>query len=331
MNIAGTYSIADAITINSTGNAATAPQLAIGGTGTGNVTGLVTFNTADGFIQADGGSTLNLAGGLVASGNITNTFNGGLRLGGNTTIAGNFTRATPTAPLTIDGNVTVTGSFGSTGVLSAVIMTPAASNLTPNTLEVGGLILAAGSASGTTRLDIANNILKVNYTGTSPLPAILTQILDGRDDDNTNGNVLDVNETVIYSSLLPIVGQDIGYFDDGSSVRVRKTLRGDANVDGRVNFNDLVALAANYNLASGAFWYQGDFNYSGSVNFNDLVDLAASYNGSLSAAIGQVQSGGFSGAFAADFALAVSLVPEPATLMLASFAGVALMRRRRSN
>jgi autotransporter-associated beta strand protein len=317
MNIAGAYSVGDSITINSTGTS-TVPQLAIGGTGTGTFTGVTTFNVADGFIQTDGGSTLNLAGGLVATGNITNTFNGGLRLGGTTTIAGSFARATATAPLTIDGNVTVTGTFTSSGVVSAVIMSPAPNNLAPRTLEVGGLALGAGSTAGATRLDIANNILKVNYSGTSPLPTLLTYIADGLDDDNANGNPLDVNEIAIYSSLMPIAGQTIGYLDNGTSVSIRKTLFGDATLDGTVNFDDLLKLAANYNT-SGKLWYQGDFTGDGTVNFDDLLRLAAAYNTSLPAGV----IGG-----APEFAMAQALVPEPASLGLLAAFSAALTRRR---
>jgi hypothetical protein len=45
---------------------------------------------------------------------------------------------------------------------------------------------------------------------------------------------------------------------------------GDANGDLKVNFNDLVILAANYNKTSGGTFETGDFNYDGSVNFADL-------------------------------------------------------------
>jgi uncharacterized delta-60 repeat protein len=59
-------------------------------------------------------------------------------------------------------------------------------------------------------------------------------------------------------------------------------LRGDANKDGRVNFDDLLVLAANYNT-TGKVFSQGDFNYDGAVNFDDLLILASRYNQFLSA------------------------------------------------
>jgi hypothetical protein len=57
-------------------------------------------------------------------------------------------------------------------------------------------------------------------------------------------------------------------------------LAGDANHDRAVDFNDLVALAQNYNT-SGKTFAQGDSNYDGNVDFNDLVLLAQRYNTTL--------------------------------------------------
>jgi hypothetical protein len=53
---------------------------------------------------------------------------------------------------------------------------------------------------------------------------------------------------------------------------------GDANDDLTVDFNDLVAVAQNYNTAGGKTWAQGDFTGDGKVDFNDLVILAQNYN-----------------------------------------------------
>ena len=56
--------------------------------------------------------------------------------------------------------------------------------------------------------------------------------------------------------------------------------RGDADHDGTVNFNDLLAIARNYGQ-SGRTNSQGDANYDGAVDFNDLLILARSYNTTL--------------------------------------------------
>jgi hypothetical protein len=53
---------------------------------------------------------------------------------------------------------------------------------------------------------------------------------------------------------------------------IKWTLYGDVNLDGKVDFNDLLTLAQNYGRAN-ASWYQGDFNYDGKVDFADLLKL----------------------------------------------------------
>jgi hypothetical protein len=55
-------------------------------------------------------------------------------------------------------------------------------------------------------------------------------------------------------------------------------IAGDANGDGAVDFNDLVAMSRNYNATGGMTWSQGDFNYDGTVDFKDLVLLSQNYN-----------------------------------------------------
>jgi hypothetical protein len=59
-------------------------------------------------------------------------------------------------------------------------------------------------------------------------------------------------------------------------------LAGDANRDRVVNFNDLLALAKNYNK-TGATWADGDFTGDGVVNFSDLLLLAKNYNHTVAA------------------------------------------------
>jgi endo-1,4-beta-xylanase len=103
---------------------------------------------------------------------------------------------------------------------------------------------------------------------------------------------------------------------------LKHTEYGDANLDGKVDFNDLVTLAQNYNLTTGEGWANASFNGDGKVDFADLVTLAQHYNFGT----GAISSDAL---FAADWALAQSFVPEPTMLFgLAMFAGLGLRSRR---
>ncbi len=86
---------------------------------------------------------------------------------------------------------------------------------------------------------------------------------------------------------------------------------GDVDLNGAVNFSDLLVVAQNYDLSSGAGWAMGSFNGDGAVNFPDLLFVAQNYD---------------SARFESDWTLARSIVPEP----IAICALVPLMRRRRA-
>ena len=103
---------------------------------------------------------------------------------------------------------------------------------------------------------------------------------------------------------------------------------GDANADGTIDFNDLVALAQNYNTADGQRrWSQGDFNFDGNVDFSDLVLLAQNYN---TATASGAAAASLSPAFAADWDRALASVPEPSTLAIGGVVwALGGVRRRR--
>ena len=91
---------------------------------------------------------------------------------------------------------------------------------------------------------------------------------------------------------------------------VQQRLPGDANLDGTVNFTDLLTLAQHYGLSPDAMWADGDFNGDESVGFDDLLTLAQHYGDTQGAA-------------------AVASVPEPSSFAALGLAAASLLRRRR--
>jgi hypothetical protein len=109
---------------------------------------------------------------------------------------------------------------------------------------------------------------------------------------------------------------------------MKLTLAGDSNLDGRVDFTDLVALAQNYNAPdTGYFWDEGDFNYDHKVDFNDLVLLAQNYNATF---VPAVAIPGAPAGFSEDFARAFAPdVPEPSVMVsLTAVCSLVVLPRR---
>ena len=131
-------------------------------------------------------------------------------------------------------------------------------------------------------------------------------------DEHLHGETLFVDEPGLYN--VGLIGWDKNglYLDSPlTSFRVYAPIPGDTNLDGKVDFADLVNLARNYGASSGETWQTGDFYGTGAVTFDDLVILARHYGQSL-------------GATAAP-----AIVPEPASLGALLLAGAVLARRRR--
>jgi hypothetical protein len=221
--------------------------------------------------------------------------------------------------------------------------------------KVGGGTLAVNKVTGS-GIDLRGGTLKLTGTRNAAGTSNVTQLFisDGTTLDlGVAGLIFDYGDTnipslatltawitsgKITSAGIP-ANQAIGFVDtslspsltsfrdiplDATAVAFAATLKGDTDLNGSVNFNDLLALAQNYNGTSRS-WFQGDFDYTGTVDFNDLLSLAQNYNGTLS-----LEGETFSADFAADFALAMSLVPEPTTLAAVGGLACTMLRRRRA-
>jgi hypothetical protein len=155
-------------------------------------------------------------------------------------------------------------------------------------------LLAAGRAGGTSPAGIYSPAANAS-SGTYTLGAAQASDVLG----------LSGAQTALFA------GQSV----DATSVLVKQTFSGDASLDGRVDFGDLVRLAQTYNT-SGGTWARGDFSGDGNVDFNDLVALAQNYNKSLPGAAPALAAGqSFQEALAAAFATPASkLEPRAAPI-----------------
>ena len=171
-------------------------------------------------------------------------------------------------------------------------------------------------------LDLTDNAWIVDYAdgATSPLVGLRPAFASGKIFSSIAGRTVGVVEASAIGSPATWFGEAI----DASSLLLRSTFAGDANVDGVVDFADLVRLAQNYDLGQKT-WSDGDSNYDGAVDFIDLVALAQNYAG------GPTFAGFVSPDFAADWAVAQSLVPEPGAVALAAITMPQFVRRRRSS
>src|SRR5213079_1626619 len=125
---------------------------------------------------------------------------------------------------------------------------------------------------------------------------------------NTRRMAVGVAEAAEVFSALPATfrGQSV----DATSVLLRYTAAGDANLDGAVDLTDFTFLAASFN-GSGKSWINGDFDYSGTVDLTDFTLLASNFNQTAPA-------DGDPNAFAAAPTSALgTTVPEPASFGLA--------------
>jgi hypothetical protein len=200
-------------------------------------------------------------------------------------------------------------------------------NGTPAGTSVVNSLTINGGSVPTAKLDIANNALVVDYSATSPLATIRDQIRTAFNSGAWNGQG-------ISSSMATATGLAVGYAEasaifssfpatftgqsvDNTSVLVRFTRFGDADLNGVVNLLDFNRLAASFG-SSGATWSGGDFNYDSTVNLLDFNLLAGNFGLSASP----------DGPTPQDWAALAAAVPEPVALPLVMICTAAIFISR---
>ena len=280
-------------------------------------------------VTVDAGSTLILEGTFDGASFASLDGAGTLRGNGNVAISNLNIGQTASTP----GTHTFTGPI--TGLLAINFYDPGAQtiaaqtnttltlNVMKGTLRINGdlrvaEINATKSSAGQQAFDLNGHTIGVGQT-TLQFPGLISYL-----NANVSASNTPTSADGFYDSTLSDSRKAIGVALVANLPTMHVTWTGDTNLDGKVNFDDLISLAQNYTKPSGLDWSKGDFNRDGTINFDDLIPLAQNYN-IVGAPLTLPDN--LSAAFAADWTLAQSLVPEP-SVAVASLALFAPRRRR---
>ncbi len=247
---------------------------------------------------------------LAKNTTITTAASTGVALTGAVTATGKTITKAGTGSVQFE-NVRATGLSVNEGQVKISAKTLA--NDPTGTSVVKNLSVVAGAS-----LDLANNSAVLDYTTLGTLQDDTRLMLgDGRLKTTSAGALGYVDNAV--AGLTTFAGQTV----DTTSLLVKFTYGGDANLDGQVDISDLGALATAWQTA--ALWTGGDFNYDAFVDISDLGILATNWQLGVGAPLGP----SFDEALASVGLAGVS-VPEPSVLALSSLGLIGLVARRRS-
>jgi hypothetical protein len=254
--------------------------------------------TAD--VALAGNLAVNLAGNLTLSGALTTAGNTLTKTGiGTLTISGTQNHSAGSAIIVAAGVLNLNSDAGSSSNKSLALSTTGGSVNLNAAQHLFSLSLAGGNAtmltdgqslltrsfsiSNGSTLDLRNNDMIVDYTSSSPLASIRTALASGYAQGNWSGSGITTSSAGSHpattlgfaeaSDVLGLTGSATGTFDgqtvDATTVLVKFTWLGDANLDGIVDASDLARISA-----TGTTWASGDFNYDGVVNADDYALFA---------------------------------------------------------
>jgi hypothetical protein len=145
------------------------------------------------------------------------------------------------------------------------------------------LVTKSLTFAGTSSLNLADNSLILDYTGSSPLTTLRAYLQTGYAAGAWTGPGIDSssaasspNRAIAYAEASSLgVTTFAGQTVDSTALLLKYTYAGDANLDGKITPDDYTladrGLAKHLNT-----WIAGDFNYDGSVTSADLKLLEQS-------------------------------------------------------
>jgi hypothetical protein len=203
--------------------------------------------------------------------------------GGNWSTAGNWNPSgAPTASdhVVLDGAVSV-NLGGSATFASVTLIGGATLNVTTN----GSRVLRTSSLgiSADSRLNLNDNDLILDYTGStgSPMNDIVAKLTEGRGASPTGIYSAATNDSGGLHALGVAEARDAlglgslgsgtfsGQSVDATTVLVKYTYSGDANLDGRITGDDYAAIDFAILTPTATGWFNGDFNYDGLITGDD--------------------------------------------------------------
>jgi hypothetical protein len=299
-----------------------------------------------GTLAVGSGGALGLSGGQITAGDVENTGTMGLDHG----------TLTATNALTNGGSITVSGaqiaagglinqgsmSISNADISAGVLMNGGTMSVTggqttaPTLINFGSLAISHGSVAtaglmnpGT--IDVVDSLVVQATADPQGLNAVIVdqiKLARGAAGGAWTGPGITSLAAVgkSYEGVgaflndrgdgTPIMPTFDGRNVDASSILVKHTWNGDANLDGIVNADDYFLADSGYVTQKGS-WYNGDFNYDGTVNADDYFLIDSAFIGQTAALSN-----------ASRITHHLSPIPEPSSLLWA-VGTLALLRRRR--
>ncbi len=216
-------------------------------------------------------------------------------------------------------------------------------SILPNGTSAGSSNLSSLAIASTATLDLADNDLVIDYSTVSTLGSwsgghytgVTGLVASGSNDGAWDGNGIITSQPAALTGLTTLGVAEAsavlglgptdtalwsGQTVDGTSVLVRYTYGGDANLDGVINADDYANIDFFSAIAGARGYSNGDFNYDGSINADDyaLIDFNANAQGGSLGDSGEDPS-----------PPAIAAVPEPGMFFLSLLTIPPMISRRR--